>query len=359
MPTAVVVSTRRGGCTDTKTRDIINQFDDAVEDSWSPGTGSVSGERQLIPSDILAVDKVVGPAPTQENAVVRNQLEGVDDDSWSPDVAVGRDTESLSQDSHSKKKRQRKHYHQKNKENQQSFCCAVCGRHDFETETGGLRHQSECDGQYNSKGPWKCAICGRDKFSTSQAFSGHWRCCNKGDHITQSDLCLQPEVLSDEFAKLSDFNRLILGSMEFFEASESDVIKQMVGNGRRSIEFGNVGIRCKSCVQVGVLTVGSISYTNDLKTMPHNLYVMTKRHLLGNCPNVIPSLRSDLKRSKKCSTSQSMKKGAVGLPTYLRLLNTCYELTDDGKANGVRRRKLSSSWEAEKPSDILMNVVEL
>ena len=361
MPTKIVVLTRNGESCDTRKRDgdlVRCHFDDPVDDSWAADI--IPGKRKAMPSDVRTVKKVLGTARKRGHDQVRSQLGGAaDDDSRCPDVDGLRRTESTFPDTDSNKKKQRRKYHQKNKEIQPSFCCAVCGRHDFETETGGLRHQSECNGQCNSKGPWKCSICGRDNFSTSQAFSGHWRCCNKGSHVTQLSLSLQPEVLRDEFAKLSDFNKLILGSMEFFEASESDVDKQVAGNGRRNIEVGNIGIRCKECVQTGVLTVGSISYTNDLKTLPHNMYVMTKRHLLGNCPNVVPTLRFELERSKKCSTSQSMTKGALGLPSYLRRLIASYELTDDGKANGVRRQTLSSIMEADYLRAVATNEVEL
>jgi hypothetical protein len=218
--------------------------------------------------------------------------------------------------------------------------CSICGRRNFVTSTEAARHEAECHVSSNSNGPWKCRICGKSNFQTSAAIAGHWRCCNKGSTVTQASLSLEPVALEKERVKLSDFNRLIVKSIELFEASTTDVEMQHLGNGYRKIELGNVGIRCRHCAQLGVLTIGSISYTNDLKHLPHNMYTMVVRHLLESCHNVREHLKHQLLQAKTSSTSQSMRKGALGLPAYLRLLIDHYDLTDDGRREGVRRKSV-------------------
>jgi hypothetical protein len=158
--------------------------------------------------------------------------------------------------------------------------------------------------------------------------------------VTQASLSLEPVALETERVKLSDFNLLIVKSIELFEASATDVEMQHLGSGNRKIELGNVGIRCRHCAQLGVLTIGSVSYTNNLTTLPHNMYTMVARHLLESCSNVREDLKHQLLQAKKSSTSQSLRKGALGLPAYLRLLIELYGLTDDGKREGVRRKSV-------------------
>lgn len=276
---------------------VIDQFEDAVEDEFVPdpdGDNDSDEDHEFLPDDLL--------------------------------------------DNSRKKRRKKKVQKAYMAKNTEKHHCSVCGRHDFVTKSGAARHQAECDGKPNPDGPWECTICGKNTFLTSQAFGGHWRCCNKGSSVTQAALSLRPEALQADRDKLSDFNKLITESIELFEASSTDVATQRIGNGRRAIELGNVGLRCRHCAELGVMTIGSIAYTNELKPLPHNMYTMVKRHLLETCKNVSEELRSTLLIAKKSSTSQSMTRGRIGLPAYLRTLITHFGLTDDGKKDGVRRR---------------------
>ena len=319
--------------------DEFDQFSDPVDDVWVPTV------------DYRVNHVLLAPQPTVDNrsnvTAERFSPSESSAENKSRKPRVPPDTVAV------RKKEQRRAYHKKNKSIQSAgltLCCSICGRHNFETESGAARHQAECDGQSNAKGPWKCSVCGKNKFSTSQAFAGHWRCCNKGRNVTKSSLSLRPDAFHNEYLKLSDFSQIITDSIELFAATESDVEKQAVGNGRRKIEVGNIGIRCRHCARVGVLTVGSISYPNDLKTVPHNMYSMAKRHLMGNCHNVSYDLQQRLQLSKQCSTSQSMQKGAIGLPAYVRILIGYLDLTDDGKTKGVHQKKTMPSLEVHTPT---------
>lgn len=220
------------------------------------------------------------------------------------------------------------------------FHCPICGRRDFMTGTEAQEHEAKC---YNPHGPWLCSICGKTEFTTSQAFAGHWRCCNKGSIVTEATLSLLPPEYRTAAGQLSDFNQLVTSCIELFEATKSDCEKQNVGNGRRKVSVGNLGIRCRHCAKQGVMTIGSTAYTSDLKTIPHNIYVMVQRHLFQTCKSVSKHLKTELETTKKDSTSQSVKKGGLGLPTYLRMLNDHFKLTDDGKRDGVRRVRAKSS----------------
>jgi hypothetical protein len=216
--------------------------------------------------------------------------------------------------------------------------CSICGRRDFVTSTGAARHEEDCNGSSNPNGPWNCKICGRSSFSTSQAFAGHIRCCNKGQNVSQTIVSMRPPALETQRILLSDFNRLVTEALELFEATESDMAKQIVGSGRRRIEAGNVGIRCVHCARAGVLTSGSIAYTYSLKTLAHNMGGMVTRHLLKSCQNMDPTLRHRMCQVRKTTLRESMSKGRIGLPAYMHLLATEFDLTDYGERNGVWRR---------------------
>jgi hypothetical protein len=223
--------------------------------------------------------------------------------------------------------------------NNDPFYCTLCGRNSFVTLAGAKRHQQECDGKPNPKGPWKCSICFKSEFLTSQAFGSHWRCCNKGNSVSMSTLSLTPMELKLQFEKLSDFNKLVVQSLECFEASPTDVQRQKLGNSRRQIDCGSIGIRCSFCACHNSLRIGSVSYPNTLATMPHCLYVMTQRHLLVNCPHATVSWRNQIATTKSTSTSQSMSFGSVGLPTYLKALQSFYDMVDSREHKGIRRHQ--------------------
>jgi hypothetical protein len=216
--------------------------------------------------------------------------------------------------------------------------CSICGRTDFVAATHASRHEADCNGSSNPNGPWNCKICGRSSFATSQAFAGHIRCCNKGQNVSQTIVSLRPPALETERILLSDFNWLVTEALELFEATESDVAKQIVGSGRRRIVVGNVGIRCVHCARAGVLACASIAYTYSLKTLPHNMGGMVTRHLLKSCQHMDPTLRLRMCQVRKTTARESMSKGRIGLPAYLRLLVTKFDLTDNGESNGVWRQ---------------------
>lgn len=341
---AAETAQRRGGQDD----DEFDQFSDPVDDVWVPTVDYRINHILLAPQPStvgnhtnLTTERL---SPSEGPVQNKNRKPRV------PPAAVA-----------VRKKEQRRAYHEKSKSIKSgglTLCCSICGRHNFETESGAARHQAECDGQSNAKGPWKCSVCGKNKFSTSQAFAGHWRCCNKGRNVTKSSLSLRPDAFHNDYLKLSDFSQIIADSIELFAATEADVERQVVGNGRRKIEVGNIGIRCRQCAKNGVLTVGSISYPNDLKTFPHNMYSMTKRHLMGNCQSVSYDLQQRLQLSKQCSTSQSMQKGAIGLPAYVRILTGYLDLTDDGKTEGVYQRTPLTSHEEFTQSPTSINTSE-
>lgn len=219
----------------------------------------------------------------------------------------------------------------------EEYSCSMCHRTDFLSPTGFAHHQSRCDGTRNSTGPWTCSNCGKNDFSTSQAYGGHARCCHPRESVTETSISLAPKSLMAERARLSEFNFCLTASLELFEASNADVEKQLIGNGRRHILLGNVGIRCSFCAMSHTMSTGAITYPHHLKPLPHNCYVMVQRHLLGNCTAIPDSIRKRLVETKKSSINHSMKKNALGLPFYLNMIIEKFKLTDDGKRNGIRR----------------------
>jgi hypothetical protein len=221
--------------------------------------------------------------------------------------------------------------------NRTVYSCSKCGRTDFLSATGSEYHQGRCDGTRNPKGPWKCSNCGKSDFSTSQAFSGHARCCHPRT-ITDTSITLTPASLIPNRKQLSDYNFSLTASLELFESSEADVKKQMIGNGKRHIAVGNVGIRCSFCAMNNNMTAGSITYPHQLKFLPHDCYVMAKRHLLGNCKAIPKEIQQRLSSTKKSSVSQSMRTNFIGLPLYFNMIVEAFDLTDDGVSDGIRRR---------------------
>jgi hypothetical protein len=55
------------------------------------------------------------------------------------------------------------------------------------------------------------------------------------------------------------------------------------------------------------------------------------------CAHISVEIKQELSAAKRNSTSQSMKKGNIGLLAYLRLLADVHGLTDVGKKLGIRR----------------------
>jgi hypothetical protein len=277
--------------------------------------------------------------------------------------------------------------------------CDQCGRtaSSFITALGFEYHLQNCTGKQGTKpntpwsvSSWKCTVCGKHEFTTQQAFSAHQRCCtawNENDDAKNNfkvDQCqekpqqqqqqhsrnhvdsvnrqtttlppisdmndeprdpdaavtmsLHPEYLHSSWEKLSDFNQHLTNCIELIEATTIEVNRQARRNRRRPIDVGNIGIRCIYCAQHKVDTIGSTTYADSVKTLPHNMYVMVSRHLLVTCPYIPKIPRSNLLNTKHNSLSQTMTLGHIGLPAYLRMLQDEFGLEDIGHANGVRVR---------------------
>ena len=196
-----------------------------------------------------------------------------------------------------------------------------------------------------------CPSCGRSGFETPQAYGSHRNSCvvvssaaattSSAESIPRksSSLTLRPDALSEEAKKLSNFNQMLVSSIDLFEADDLDVERQHRGGGKRSIRVDDVGIRCRHCRASP--TSGSVHYPKNLKTLPHNVYVIADRHLIGgSCTKVATDYRGELRIAKKRTTSESLRKGGLGLPTYLGLVCDHYGLED---SEGVRRRRRPST----------------
>jgi hypothetical protein len=183
--------------------------------------------------------------------------------------------------------------------------------------------------------PWVCTACGKKDFTARAGFLAHCRCC-LSHNMTGRRLTLRPACLQSKREKLSDFNFHVTESIELVEASEIDIetlTNHSNQNRRRMPQVGNVGIRCVHCD--GSIVVGALRFPDDLATIPHNMYSMVERHLLASCPKTDERVRQQLRDTKVLTTKQSMTKGRIGLPTYLKLLQTEFGLTDYGKKEGV------------------------
>lgn len=193
----------------------------------------------------------------------------------------------------------------------------------------------------SNESSWTCDVCGTTGFRTSQAFSSHKRCCSTdrttaGTVVPKSGISLLPDCLKLSSSKLSDLSHLLVsGSIELFEATDADLEVQNGGSGNRNIEVGNIGIRCVHCSNGGVMRTGSVSYPNNLQTLPHNVYNMVHRHLLNSCQAITSDIRYRIVRAKLESTSQSVRRGGLGLPAYLKMVYAYYDLTDGGLKEGI------------------------
>lgn len=217
-----------------------------------------------------------------------------------------------------------------------AHACSVCGCLGFASLAEAEAHQTECLCRRgtNKHGPWKCVKCGKYDFTTSQGFASHRvSCCHKNPISSGASLTLRPTCLESQRESLSDFNYLVTESIEFIEATSSDVKRLGRSQRKRDPLEGNIGIRCVYCQGQ---TSRSISFPDDCKALPNNIYNMTKRHLMESCPSIPSQVRTKLTETKQSTTSQSMMKDRIGLPIYLKMVQVEFGLTDHGKKEGIR-----------------------
>ena len=82
---------------------------------------------------------------------------------------------------------------------------------------------------------------------------------------------------------LSEYYCLVRQQIEFFEATDQDVVK--IGGRHKPIVLGQVGIRCRHCSSVhpGERKSAQIYYPSDLEeSLPDLCRKMVNNHLLGN-----------------------------------------------------------------------------
>jgi hypothetical protein len=368
------------------------QLADTGDDSASDDSEFVYGERSDEPG--TALKPVKGKWKSLANIeqgnkgrskISRNQLtdETGEDAACDSDFVSG---ESSDDSGNSTKKRKRKRRVNKrraatrsNDESQREkkrhlMCsefppaCEHCGRaaSSFVTAGGYQRHLASCgsDEKPLSAGALKCPVCGKQGFATSQAYGAHRRCCyvisasspmkserkeieagDEGEVVTSGDqassLRLMPSCLKSAWVRLSDFNKAITQCIELVEATAEEATLQAGRNRRRLVNVGDIGIRCIYCAENGKYTVGSTTYPDNLKTLPHNLYTMVARHFLspkgaGCCPYIPASQQTALIKAKPNSLSQSARTGGIGLPAYLRMLEKEFGLVNYGQKGGVR-----------------------
>ena len=231
---------------------------------------------------------------------------------------------------------------QSNNNNNKVFSCSRCGRIDFDSQIELNQHKNAYSGisTCNSEGCWKCSICDKSDFRSKFAFNSHILICKASACNTATDgiLSMKPSSLEIQRSQLSDFNILVTESIELFELGEDDVERFAIRHRKRHPQCGDVGIRCVYCAEKGVQPPGSVSYPDNLKSLPFNVYNMTNRHLLLSCKNIPKHTQKELKTTKKNTTSQSMEKKSIGLPVYLKMLVHEFNLTDDkDEKQGIQR----------------------
>lgn len=182
-----------------------------------------------------------------------------------------------------------------------------------------------------------CRNCGKTGFCTGQALYSHQLACHKGSMV---GLCvsLRPPSLNDSRIQLSEFNWKVTEAIELIEVSPEDIseLAKTVQRGRTP-RVGDIGIRCVYCARKGIQPAGSNVYPKTLKSLPHNMYNLVVRHLLGSCQNIPKATQDELSENKTRTTKQSMMKDRIGLPVYLQMLTELFALTDLGEAQGIRR----------------------
>ena len=164
--------------------------------------------------------------------------------------------------------------------------------------------------------------------------------------VDARSLTLRPSCLQSERERLSDFNLLVTDSIELVELTAAGMEQMMRSGRQRKPVTGNVGIRCRYCAEKGRSPPGSESYPDTLQNLSHNVYNLTKRHLVKECRNIPESTRERLIETKKITTSQSMEKARIGLPVYLKLVTKEFGLIDIGERQGIRCTVAGGNQEA-------------
>jgi hypothetical protein len=214
--------------------------------------------------------------------------------------------------------------------------CYLCGLAEFESQFDATVHEISCNGKQNPFGPWKCSTCGKIDFSNSSGFGSHRIICFQSA-MKGTSLTLRPACMEEMRTRLSDYNVLVTESIELVEVSQDDIGRFAKSQRKRTLQVGNVGIRCVYCVANGAQPPGSMSCPQNLRSLPHNIYNMVQRHLLSSCPYIPKNVQNQLELAKKNTTSQSGQKGRIGLPLYFTRLVNEFGLTDNGKNEGMQR----------------------
>ena len=180
--------------------------------------------------------------------------------------------------------------------------------------------------------------------------------------MTGDRLSLRPERWNPTRETLSDFNILVTNWIELIQASQSDIDSLPSRHRKRNPLVGAIGIRCIYCVGKSCSSTGSISFPDDLITLPHNIYMMTKRHMLTSCQNIPKAVQEQMNETRPFSTQQSMSRGRIGLPAYLKLLIDDFGLTDHGRKDGIywpKNKARDSSNHGNLPSSYKNDVTSV
>lgn len=220
--------------------------------------------------------------------------------------------------------------------------------HEFQAmlETRDQQYVKELEKKFDAsvEARFSCCICRRsDHFMES---------CPVTKKSTDTQTPLHKAMLLPRHhrtrLKLSAYGYALTESIEFFEATEQDITKQS-RNSKRIIKIADVGIRCAHChrnanrasVSTSHRTGSSVLlFPRKWKTVPHNFYLLAKRHLIESCESIPPLLKRELVVSKNQSTSESGMKDGIGLPTFLQLVaDKCGLINSEEAENGIQRYK--------------------
>ena len=144
-------------------------------------------------------------------------------------------------------------------------------------------------------------------------------------------LSLTPPDLAAEAKCMSDFAQLIAQCTEFYTAQASDLPIHKWNGG--IVPAGSVGIQCKFC-SVSQKTTrqrvrdGELVFPARSQTLAIIFYQFVDRHLIAKCASIPSATKSRLRSTKITTTSQSMRHGRIGFPTYIRFILAHYQLAD-------------------------------
>lgn len=146
---------------------------------------------------------------------------------------------------------------------------------------------------------------------------------------------LIPALLADQAECLSDFCHLVIRSLDLYQIQASDL--PLPTRGQFEIREGTIGIRCRYCAKKRSMSVASIYFPGNLQLVSTNVYRIADRHLMALCPHIPENLRLQLKELKVETTRQSMTKGRIGLPTYLKAVIDYHNLVPFSNSKGICR----------------------